>query len=64
MWKQEAQKVFVAPSKIFHQLGMDLIGLLPQKAQVNKYIITLTDSSSSSSPLRASYELRKDTGHL
>ena len=29
--------------KIFHQLGMDLIGPLPETALGNRYIITLTD---------------------
>ena len=29
--------------KIFHQLGVDLIGPLPETAQGKRYIITLTD---------------------
>ena len=29
--------------KLFHQLGMDLIGPLPETPQHNKYIVTLTD---------------------
>ena len=29
--------------QIFHQLGMDLIGPLPETEHGNKYIITLTD---------------------
>ncbi len=29
--------------KIFHQLGMDLIGPLPQSSTGNQYIVTVTD---------------------
>jgi len=30
-------------SKLFYQVGMDLIGPLPETARGNKYIVTLTD---------------------
>ncbi len=30
-------------AKLWHQVGIDLIGPLPQTAHGNKYIITLTD---------------------
>ena len=30
-------------AQIWHQVGMDLIGLLPETSLGNKYIITLTD---------------------
>ena len=44
-WKKNSESLqpIHVPAKLWCQVGMDLVGPLPETLQGNKYIVTLTD---------------------
>ncbi|KAG5861121.1 hypothetical protein JTB14_020066 [Gonioctena quinquepunctata] len=49
-------KRFDIPSKLFYRIGMDVVGPLPVTAQRNKYILTMRDALTKSSPWAIQHE--------